>query len=322
MKTKAAITGVGHYLPQNIETNDALALKLQTSDEWITERTGIKQRYIASEGELTSDLAVAAAQNALRNAGRTAADIDLIIVATTTPDHTFPATAAYVQAKLGAPAGAPAFDVQAVCSGFVYALTVGSAMIASGQARAALVIGAEIMTRILDWEDRTTAVLFGDGAGCVVLEAVAEDDPRGVIDNHIACDGSKADILYVDGGPAFDQRVGHLRMKGREVFRHAVDNISDTVKQLLERNHLTVNDIDWFVPHQANKRIIDAVASRIKLPPEKTVITVDQHANTSAASIPLALSCAVADGRITSGDLVMTEAMGGGLTWGGNLFRL
>jgi 3-oxoacyl-[acyl-carrier-protein] synthase-3 len=322
MNKKAAITGIGHYLPRHVETNDALAVKLQTSDDWITERTGIKQRHIAADGELTSDLAAAAARQALQDAGRDVDDIDLIIVATTTPDHTFPSTASYTQAKLGVRAGVPAFDVQAVCSGFVYALSVGSAMIASGQAQKALVIGAEIMTRILDWEDRTTAVLFGDGAGCVVLEAVDNDDPRGVIDNHIACDGAKADLLYVDGGPALDQRVGFLRMKGREVFRHAVDNISDTVRQLLERNQLSVSDIDWFVPHQANKRIIDAVANRIGLPAAKTVITVDQHANTSAASIPLALSFAVQDGRIKQGDLIMTEAMGGGFTWGGNLFRL
>lgn len=322
MLTQAKIIGTGYYLPERIVANSELSEKLETSDAWISERTGIHQRHIAADGELTSDLGAAAARQALANAGLGADQIDLIIVATTTPDHTFPATAAYIQAKLGVPAGATAFDVQAVCSGFVYALSIGSAMIAAGQARTALIIGAEIMTRILDWSDRTTAVLFGDGAGCVVLQSAPAGTQAGIIDHHLACDGSKADLLYVDGGPAFDQRVGHLRMHGREVFRNAVENISSTVTTLLERNDLTISDVDWFVPHQANKRIISAVAQKIGLPEEKTIVTVSEHANTSAASIPLALAQAVAVGKIKPGDLIMTEAMGGGFTWGGNLFRL
>lgn len=324
MLRKAKISGIGAYLPQTIITNDALAARMDTSDEWIRTRSGIEQRHQAAPDELTSDLALAAAQAAMRDAGTTVDDIDLIICATTTPDQTFPATAAYVQQKLGMAHGA-AFDVQAVCSGFVYGLSVASAMVETGQARRALLIGAETMTRLLDWEDRATAVLFGDGGGAVVLEAVEieADDTHAshVIGSYLRSDGALADLLYVDGGASSSGTTGYLRMQGREVYRHAVGKISDAIETLLQTHELTIADIDWFVPHQANKRIIDGVAKRIGLPAEKTVVTVQRHANTSAASIPLALHDLISSGRAKKGDLIMLEAMGGGLTWGANLIR-
>ncbi len=322
---RAVVKSVGGYLPKNIVDNHKLSERMDTSDEWITSRSGIKQRHIAATGELTSDMAVCAARKALDKVGDNATltinDIDLIIVGTTTPDRTFPSTAAYVQTKLGSAHGV-AFDVQAVCSGFVYGLSIASAMLETGQAKGALVIGAETLSRILDWEDRTTSVLFGDGAGAMVLQA--EDvgaDASHVIGHHIRTDGGLADLLYTDGGPSYNQQAGYVRMNGKEVFRHAVGNISDAILQMLAKTGYEVSDIDWFVPHQANYRIIDAVARRIGLPPEKTIITVAEHANTSAASIPLALAHAVETGKIRKGDLVMTEAMGGGLTWGANLIR-
>ena len=295
---------------------------LDTSDEWITTRSGIKHRHRAADGEATSDIALQAAQQALSHAGITADDIDMIIVSTTTPDLTFPATAALVQKKLGIGHGA-AFDVQAVCSGFVYGLSVASALVETGQAERALLIGAETMTRLLDWEDRATAVLFGDGGGAVVLEAteIADDSAPHIIGSYLRSDGNLTDLLYVDGGPSTTGTTGKLRMQGREVYRHAVGNIAEAINSLLQRYQLTVDDIDWFVPHQANKRIIDGVAKKIGLPPEKTVVTVQDHANTSAASIPLALHELVKSGRVSSGDLIMLEAMGGGLTWGANLIR-
>ena len=322
MSRKAKIIGIGAYLPDTIKSNDDLATVLDTSDAWIKERSGIHQRHLAGEGELTSDLAVNAARNALANAKLTPEDIDLIICATTTPDNTFPATAVYVQQKLGMTHGA-AFDVQAVCSGFVYGLSVASAMVESGQANRILLIGAETMSRILDWQDRATAVLFGDGAGAVVLEAdeIKDASDPHVIGSYIRSDGALAELLYVDGGASSSNDVGKLRMQGREVYRHAVGKIADAIETLLAQHNLTIADMDWFVPHQANKRIIDGVAKRIGLPPEKTVVTVQDHANTSAASIPLALHELVAGGRVASGDLIMLEAMGGGLTWGANLIR-
>ena len=322
MSRKAKIIGIGSYLPSETVSNDDLSKILDTSDEWITTRSGIKQRHRAADGEATSDIALAAAQQALGNAGITANDIDMIIVSTTTPDLTFPATAALVQKKLGISHGA-AFDVQAVCSGFVYGLSVASAMVETGQTERALLIGAETMTRLLDWEDRATAVLFGDGGGAVVLEATevnAESEPH-IIGSYLRSDGNLTDLLYVDGGPSTTGTTGKLRMQGREVYRHAVGNIAEAINSLLQRHALTVDDIDWFVPHQANKRIIDGVAKKIGLPPEKTVVTVQNHANTSAASIPLALHELVKSGRVSSGDLIMLEAMGGGLTWGANLIR-
>ena len=294
---------------------------MDTSDEWITERSGIRTRHQAADGETTSDLAMQAGAAALGKAGLTANDIDLIVVATTTPDLTFPATAALVQQKLGMSGGA-SFDVQAVCSGFVYGLSVVSAMIENGTARRALLIGAETMTRLLDWQDRGTAVLFGDGAGAVIVEGVTgAPDDRQVLGSYLRSDGNLWEILHVDGGPSTNGLTGHLRMAGREVYRHAVGNISDAINSLLQQTGYTIDDIDWFVPHQANRRIIDGVARKIGLPPEKTIITIDRHANTSAASIPLALHAAVEAGQIKAGDMVMTEAMGGGLTWGANLIR-
>ena len=317
--------GIGSYLPKKVVSNEDLTKILDTSDEWIQSRSGIQQRHQAAEGETTSDLAFEAAQAALANAKLSPADIDLIIVATTTPDLTFPATAALVQKKLGMRHGA-AFDVQAVCSGFVYGLSVASAMLETGQATRALLIGAETMTRLLDMEDRSTAVLFGDGAGAVVLEAVdvapdGLDTASHVIGSYLRSDGELSDILYVDGGPSTTGTTGHLRMQGREVYRHAVGNISDAINTLLQQSDMTIADVDWFVPHQANKRIIDGVAKKIGLPIEKTVVTIHQHANTSAASIPLALCQIVQEGKVRSGDIVMLEAMGGGLTWGANLIR-
>jgi 3-oxoacyl-[acyl-carrier-protein] synthase-3 len=322
MSQKAKIIGIGSYLPADVITNDDLSKMLDTNDEWITTRSGIKQRHRAAEGEATSDLALKAAQAALSDAGIMAKDIDLIIVATTTPDLTFPATAALVQKKLGIHHGA-SFDVQAVCSGFVYGLSVASAMVETGQAQRALLIGAETMTRLLDWEDRATAVLFGDGGGAVVLEAIeiASPDAPHIIGSYLRSDGNLSDLLYVDGGPSTTGTTGKLKMQGREVYRHAIGNIAEAIESLLQKHELTVADIDWFVPHQANKRIIDGVAKRIGLPIEKTVVTVQNHANTSAASIPLALHELVKSGRVASGDLIMLEAMGGGLTWGANLIR-
>lgn len=322
MSRKAKIIGIGSYLPEKTVSNDDLSKILDTSDEWITSRSGIKQRHQAGEGETTSDLAAHAARQALADAAVSTDDIDMIIVATTTPDLTFPATAALVQKKLGISHGA-AFDVQAVCSGFVYGLSVASAMVETGQAKRVLFIGAETMTRLLDWDDRATAVLFGDGGGAVVIEATDIDTPNAphIIGSYLRSDGNLTDLLYVDGGPSTTGTTGKLRMQGPEVYRHAVGNIADAINSLLAAHDLKVYDIDWFVPHQANKRIIDGVAKRIGLPAEKTVITVQNHANTSAASIPLALHDLVKSGRVKSGDLIMLEAMGGGLTWGANLVR-
>jgi 3-oxoacyl-[acyl-carrier-protein] synthase-3 len=320
---RSVILGCGAYLPEKILTNSDLARMVDTSDEWITERTGIKSRHIAAPGEKTSDLGLAAAQRALENAGVDASTIDCIVLATSTPDNTFPATAATIQANLGITHGF-AFDVQAVCSGFVYALSTADNFLRVGQARRALVIGAETFSRILDWEDRGTCVLFGDGAGAVVLEAQNIKDPareRCIIGSLLRADGRHRDKLYVDGGPSSTQTVGHLRMQGKEVFRFAVNAIAEVIEQTLEAHSMTPSDVDWFVPHQANKRILDGTAKKLGIAPEKVVITLDKHGNTSAASIPLALVEAVSDGRIKRGDLVLFEAMGGGFTWGASLVR-
>jgi len=320
---RSVILGCGAYLPEKILTNDDLARMVHTSDAWITERTGIKQRHIAGDGELTSDMATAAAEQALERAGRRASDIDLIVLATSTPDHTFPATATTVQARLGTHHGA-AFDVQAVCTGFVYALATADNFIKAGQVKRALVIGSETFSRILDWEDRGTCVLFGDGAGAVLLEAQSargDDTDRGVLGTYLHSDGRFKDMLYVDGGPSSTQTTGHLRMQGREVFRFAVNKIAAVIEEALEDHKLGASDVDWFVPHQANQRILTSTANKIGLPEEKIVITVDKHGNTSAASIPLALDVAGQDGRIKQGDLVLLEAMGGGFTWGAALVR-
>jgi len=322
---RSVILGTGSALPAKIVTNAELAAKLDTSDEWIVQRTGIKQRHISSGfEETTSVLATRAAEAALASAGLTAADIDLIVLATATPDYTFPATATQVQYNLGITRGA-AFDLQAVCSGFVYALSVADKMIVSGMHKRALVIGAETFSRILDWTDRTTCVLFGDGAGAVVIEAQSGThsmSDRGVLTAHLRSDGRHREKLYVDGGPSATKTVGLLRMQGKEVFKHAVGMITDVIEAAYAATGLTSADIDWFVPHQANKRIIDASAVKLKIPPEKVVITVDLHGNTSAASIPLALDTAVKDGRIRKGHLVLLEAMGGGFTWGSVLVRM
>ncbi|MCD1622025.1 ketoacyl-ACP synthase III [Citromicrobium bathyomarinum] len=324
---RSLIRGAGSAMPQRVVTNAELAGRLDTSDEWIVERTGIRQRHIAGEGETTGTLAIAAARAALADAGVDAKKIDLIVLATATPDNTFPATATKVQAALGCN-GCPAFDVQAVCSGFLYAMTTADAMLRSGQATCALVIGAETFSRILDWEDRTTAVLFGDGAGAIVLEAqdVAEDTAKsegpGILTSQLHADGAQHDLLYVDGGPSTTQTVGHLRMKGREVFRHAVGNLAQVLGDVVAKAGITVDQIDWVVPHQANIRILEATAKKLGLAPEKVIVTVDKHANTSAASVPLAFAAARADGRIKPGDLVLFEAMGGGFTWGASLVRL
>jgi len=332
MAKRSIIAGTGSYLPERVVTNEELAKAIDTSDEWITARTGIRQRHIAGEGELTSDLALQAAKRALEGSGVTAEEIDLLILATTTPDNTFPATATKVQTQLGMANGA-AFDIQAVCSGFVYALSVADNFVKAGQAETVAVIGAETFTRILDWNDRGTCVLFGDGAGAVILRATEQDDAasataeqghnrgRGILSTHLHSDGATNDLLYVDGGPSSTQTVGHVRMVGREVFRHAVTNLADIVDEALEANGLAPDGIDWLVPHQANKRILDGTARKLGLSDEKMVVTVDRHANTSAASIPLALDEAVRDRRIQSGDLVLMEAMGGGLTWGAALVR-
>ncbi len=320
MLPRAVVLGCGAYLPARIVTNDELATRVDTSDEWIRQRTGITQRHIAADGELTSDLAFAAAVRALEHAGVGASDLDLIVLATSTPDETFPATAVKVQHRLGMTRGA-AFDVQAVCSGFVYALAVADNFIKAGQARTVLVIGAETFSRILDWTDRQTCVLFGDGAGAIVLRAEPNIADRGVLSTHLHSDGRHHDILYVDGGPSSTGTAGHLRMQGRDVFRHAVQRLAEVVDEALAAHQLTSRDIDWLVPHQANKRIIDGVGRKLALPASKVVVTVDRHANTSAASIPLALAEAAHDGRINRGDLVLMEAMGGGLTWGAALVR-
>jgi 3-oxoacyl-[acyl-carrier-protein] synthase-3 len=320
---RSQIAGCGAYLPSRVVTNEELARRVDTSDEWIVERTGIRKRHIAADGELTSDLATHAGRAAMANAGVLPDAIDMIVVATATPDLTFPATAAAVQAKLGVPGGF-AFDVQAVCSGFVYALSVANNFIRVGQVRTALVIGAETFSRILDWTDRTTCVLFGDGAGAVVLTAGEGDGSaadRGILSTHLHADGRQHDLLYVDGGPSATRTTGHLRMHGKEVFRHAVTNLASVVEETLADAGLASTDIDWLVPHQANKRILDSTARKLKLPSEKVVVTVEDHANTSAASVPLALDVAVRDGRIRRGDLVLMEAMGGGFTWGACLAR-
>ncbi len=322
--TRSAVTGVGSYLPDNIVTNDDLSKFVDTTDEWIVERTGIRQRHKAADDQPTSDLAVQAALRALEAAGRTAADIDLIVVATTTPDRTFPSVASIVQRKLGAPV-CNAFDIQAGCSGFVYALSVADGFVARGLARCALVIGAEEMTRLMDWTDRSPRVLVGAGAGAVVLEPVeGQGTPadRGVLGFALRCDGNKTDLLYVDGGPASTGTVGHLRMAGNQVFRHAVVNIAEAVTAACEAANIQISDVDWFVPHQANQRIIKGVGDRLGLDEDKVILTVADHANTSAASIPLALDTAVKDGRIKPGDLVLMEAMGGGLTWGAVALRM
>jgi 3-oxoacyl-[acyl-carrier-protein] synthase III len=323
--TGSRVIGTGSALPRRIVTNAELAERVETSDEWIIERTGIRQRHIAGPDETTATLATAAARAALADAGIKASDIDLIVLATATPDNTFPATATKVQAALGCTGGI-AFDVAAVCSGFLYALATADSLLKTGMAKRALVIGAETFSRILDWEDRTTCVLFGDGAGAVVLEtqtgAAAGKDVPGIIATRLHADGSYHDMLYVDGGPSTTQTVGHVRMKGREVFRHAVVNLANVLKEVLEDTGVSVEDIDWVVPHQANIRILDATAKKLGLEPEKVIVTVHTHANTSAASVPLALDTARKDGRIKPGDLVMLEAMGGGFTWGASLIRM
>lgn len=322
MSIKSVVQGVGGYLPKRILTNAELAKTVDTSDEWIVQRTGIRERHIAAEGELTSDLALNAANIALKNAGLEANDIDLIILATATPDLTFPSTASIVQNKLGIKHGF-AFDIAAVCSGFVFALATADNYLKSGMAKRALVIGAETFSRIIDWQDRTTCVLFGDGAGAMIIEAQdeVEAEGRGVLSSSLRTDGSHWDKLYVDGGVSSTGTVGHLKMQGREVFKYAVGMISDVVDDVFKKSGLNPNELDWFVPHQANKRIIDGVGKKLKLSPQKVVVTVDIHANTSAASVPLALSVASSDGRIKKGDLVMLEAMGGGFTWGASLIR-
>lgn len=325
MSLRAIIRGSGSALPQRCVTNAEMAQLVDTTDEWIVERTGIRQRYLAGEGETTSTLATEAARKALEAAGIDAAKVDLIVLATATPDQTFPATATIVQHNLGCNGGI-AFDVAAVCSGFLYALATADSMIRTGMAKCALVIGAETFSKILDWEDRTTCVLFGDGAGAVVLEAqdVDENDPAapGVIATRLHADGAHNELLYVDGGPSTTGTVGKVRMKGREVFRHAVTNLANVLREVLETSGHDATEIDWVVPHQANFRILDATARKLDLPAEKVVVTVDRHANTSAASVPLAFDTAVRDGRIKKGDLVMFEAMGGGFTWGASLARI
>ncbi|MAI92070.1 beta-ketoacyl-ACP synthase III [Ponticaulis sp.] len=323
MKNVIRVTGVGSYLPSKILTNEDISRMVDTSDEWIQARTGIRQRHIAADGELTSDLGREAANRALAAAGVKAEDIDLLVLATATPDHTFPSTATIVQHKIGMTGGA-AFDVGAVCSGFVFALSTADALMKAQGYKKALVVGAETYSRILDWSDRTTCVLFGDGAGAVVLEAdTAEDDAQiGILGHNLRTDGAYKEFLYVDGGPSSTQTVGHLRMKGNQVFKHAVVNISSAVQALLEQTGVSHEDIDWFVPHQANQRILDGVAKRLSIDSSKIVSTVGKHGNTSAASVPLALSEAIDDGRVKTGDMILTEAMGGGFAWGANLFRI
>lgn len=316
------IAGVGSHLPARILTNEEMSALVDTSDEWIRERTGIRQRHIAAEGETTADLAEAAARKALDHAGIDASDIDLIVLATTTPDFTFPSTATVIQARLGITQGA-AFDVQAVCTGFVYAMSIADNFIARGQARNAIVIGAETMSRIVDWTDRTTCVLFGDGAGAIVLsgeDRQGPDDP-GVLASYLRSDGRFKDLLHVDGGPSSTQSVGHLRMVGNQVFRHAVTNIAESMTTIAGRAGVAIEDVDWFVPHQANQRILEGVARKLSIPTQKVISTVADHGNTSAASVPLALDRAIQDGRIKRGDLLLMEALGGGFTWGAALAR-
>ncbi len=320
---RSQVVGWGGYLPERVLTNDELSAMVDTTDSWIVERTGIRQRHLAADGEFTSHLAVRAAEKALATAGASADEVDLIVVATSTPDNTFPATATKVQAALGVTQGA-AFDIQAVCTGFIYALAVADNFIKVGQSKCALVIGAETFSRILDWTDRGTCVLFGDGAGALLLRAVetgGRNNARGVISTHLHADGRQHDYLYVDGGPSSTQTVGHLRMSGRDVFRHAVGLLAGAVEEVLAANGLTTDDIDWLAPHQANKRIIDATTRKIGIPAHKVICTVDRHANTSAASVPLALAEAASDGRIQPGQLVLVEGMGGGFTWGSALIR-
>ena len=318
MTRRSVIAGVGSALPKRQVSNAELAIQVDTSDEWIVERTGIRNRYIADADETTASLAYDACVRALEHAGIEAAGIDLIVLATATPDQTFPSSATKVQAMLGIP-DCIAFDVHAVCTGFLYALTVADSMLRTGSAETALVIGSETFSRILDWEDRTTCVLFGDGAGAIVLRA--EEGERGILSTKLHADGRHNELLFVDGGPSTTQTVGKLRMKGREVFRHAVVNLAGVLNEVLADVGLESNDIDWVVPHQANARILDATARKLGLPPEKVIVTVDRHANTSAASVPLALDTAVRDGRIKRGDLVVLEAMGGGFTWGAAVVR-
>jgi len=321
MTRRAILAGTGSALPRTRVSNAELATRVDTSDEWIVERTGIRFRYIAEPDETTATLGAAAAQQALAAAGLQPSDIGLIIVATATPDNTFPASATKVQALIGAP-DCIAFDVAAVCSGFLYAVSVADSMLRTGAANHALVIGSETFSRILDWEDRTTCVLFGDGAGAVVLSAKDVDDDQGILATRLHADGRHSGMLYVDGGPSTTGTVGHVRMHGREVFRHAVTNLASVLGEVLEDTDLSPSDVDWVVPHQANRRIIDATAKKLGLDPARVVMTVDQHANTSAASVPLALDLAVRDGRIKRGDLVVLEAMGGGFTWGAAVLRI
>ena len=318
MTRKAVIAGSGSALPRRRVSNAQLAERVETSDEWIVERTGIRSRYIAGEGETTATLAADAARKALEAAGIEASEVGLIVLATATPDQTFPSSATKVQAMLGID-DCIAFDVHAVCTGFLYALSVAESMVRTGSANTALVIGAETFSRILDWEDRTTCVLFGDGAGALVLKA--KDGDRGILATRLHADGRHNDLLYVDGGPSTTGTVGKLRMKGREVFRHAVVNLADVMNEVLGIAGLSASEVDWVVPHQANMRILDATAKKLGLPREKIVVTVDEHANTSAASVPLAFDTAVRDGRIKRGDLLVLEAMGGGFTWGAAAVR-
>ncbi len=322
---RSQVVGCGSYLPARVVSNhDLAAMGVETSDEWIVQRTGIKQRHLAAEGEKTSDLAIAAAKDALQNAGIDAGEIDLIILATTTPDHTFPATASRIQAALGVTKGA-AFDVQAVCAGFVFALAQADNMIRLGQATKALVIGAETFSRIVDWKERTTCVLFGDGAGAVVLAASkgnkGDKTDRAVLSTHLHTDGAQYDILKMSGGPSATQTTGFVQMQGQEVFKHAVRRLAEVVDEALVANNVAPNELDWFAPHQANKRIIDGVAVKLGMDPAKVILTVDKHGNTSAASIPLALSVAQKEGKLKPGHLVMIDAIGGGLSWGSALIR-
>lgn len=320
---RSVISGFGHAFPKRAVTNKELEETVDTNDAWIVQRTGIKQRYIAGEGETTASLGEQAARSALERAGITSDDLDFIIVATTTPDNTFPSTAVNIQHRLGMTHGA-AFDMQAVCSGFIFAMTTADNYIKSGMAKNILVIGAETMSRLMDWEDRTTCVLFGDGAGAVVLSALQGEGTtadRGVLTAHLRSDGSHKEKLYVDGGPSSTQTVGHLRMQGRDVFKHAVGMITDVIEDAFVATSMSAEDVDWFIPHQANKRIIDASAKKLDIPPEKVVINVDQTGNTSAASIPIALSQAAESGRIKKGQMILLEAMGGGFTWGSIFLR-
>jgi 3-oxoacyl-[acyl-carrier-protein] synthase-3 len=324
MKTISQLAGCGSYLPRNVVTNDDLAKKVDTTDEWIIARTGVKQRHFVADEEFTSDIALEASKRALEHAGVDGAEIDLIVVGTTTPDRTFPATAVRLQKDLGCGSGA-AFDVQAVCSGFIYALSIVDSMIQTGQAKMVLVVGADTLSRLINWQDRTTCVLFGDGAGAVIINAVEVDeqstDEAGILSTHIHSDGNFEELLYCDGGPSTTQSSGYITMAGKEVFRHAVTNLAAVVNEALEANDLHNSDIDWLVPHQANKRIIDSTAKKLKMSMDKVILTVEDHANTSAASIPLALDHGVREGLIKRGDLLLMEAMGGGLTWGAALVR-